>query len=315
MTNPKKSVYYKIINNFRKGDEMNLKKVAAVLSATALAISVFSACTGDNIPGTENTESTENVGSVLSQTSSQKLQDLMSSEGNENEVYAAISFIGYVNEENSLAELKSYVDSSSAALLYPFLKDIPTSSYVSTGGAELYAIVPKNENYTVAVYGADLDSDGKYSDSETPLYTGQPGEAVIVCCNISEVYSDAFVSVTKGKGIRSVRLTVSLENGQLVKAKGFFDFSNYDNGDIINDVDVQERYLTLTEYQQVKEYTDSGYALVYQNETENINGFDCLIYSLGTYYDEDFIPEIDYAVGNETAYIFDGEAWSELEKN
>ena len=49
-----------------------------------------------------------------------------------------------------------------------------------TEGQELYAVVPATPEGTVTVYASSISEMGEYVDDSTPLYTGDPGEAVIV---------------------------------------------------------------------------------------------------------------------------------------
>lgn len=296
---------------------MKFRKTAAVLMATVMTASVFSACDSSNLSNTVSGNTLAD-GTSISETSASSLaslRSLINTEYTDTPYYAGVAFLGYVNDNNSTDQISDYISSSTASTIYPFLKDIPKSNYVSTGGAELYAIVPKNDEISISVYKSDLTSNGKFKAEETPMYEGEPGEIVILCCNISEIYSDAFVSASNSKNKRSFWPSVSLENGQLTSYKGFFDFSCYDNVEIKNDVDIQNGYSALTSFNDVRELTDSGYALIYQDKIEQINGSNCMIYSIGTYFDEEFIPEIDYAVCGDKAFMYNDGNWLELTKN
>ena len=110
---------------------------------------------------------------------------------------AGIAIIGYVDSQSTEAFLREYVAYSYVGGKRFFLQD---ADIVMTEGQELYAVVPATPEGTVTVYASSISEMGEYVDDSTPLYTGDPGEAVIVLCNISEIYSNVLVSVSDGFG-------------------------------------------------------------------------------------------------------------------
>ena len=105
---------------------------------------------------------------------------------------AGIAFIGYVDSQSTEADLREYVAYSYVGGERFFLQD---ADLVMTEGQELYAVVPPCPEGTVTVYASRMAEGGVYEDdTSTPLYTGDPGEAVIVLCNISEIYSNVLFS-------------------------------------------------------------------------------------------------------------------------
>ena len=136
------------------------------------------------------------------------------------------AFIGYVHSQSTEEELFRYLSESETGREYSFLSDAPI---VMTEGQELYAIVPPNEAGTITVYPSGITEYGEYADDKSnPLYTGKPGEAVVVMCNLSEIYSNVLVTVTDGGGAMDFRPALSMEDGQLAETPGVYDFSVYE---------------------------------------------------------------------------------------
>ena len=139
---------------------------------------------------------------------------------------AGLAFIGYVDSQSTEEELFRYLSESETGKEYPFLSDAPL---VMTEGQELYAIVPPNEAGTITVYPSGITEYGEYADDKSnPLYTGKPGEAVVVMCNLSEIYSNVLVTATDGGGAMGFRPALSMEDGQLAETPGVYDFSVYE---------------------------------------------------------------------------------------
>lgn len=149
------------------------------------------------------------------------LQDEISRSGST----AGLAFIGYVDSQSSEMELRDYIAYSDLGQERPFLQD---AALLMTEGQELYAVCPPNPYGTVTVYASGVTEWGEYvDDTSTPLYTGMPGEAVIVQCNLSEIYSNVLISVTDGGGAIEFRPSLSMMDGRIVEMAGVYDFSVY----------------------------------------------------------------------------------------
>ena len=156
---------------------------------------------------------------------------------------AGIAFIGYVDSQSTEADLREYVAYSYVGGKRFFLQD---ADLVMTEGQELYAVVPSTPQGTVAVYASSINDMGEYVDGSTPLYTGDPGEAVIVLCNISEIYSNVLFSVTDGFGAVMFRPGLSGDDGHVVTEPGVYDFSIYvDEADEATIQRAQEKLMQL----------------------------------------------------------------------
>lgn len=146
-----------------------------------------------------------------------------------------VAFIGYVDSESTEADLYTYLAASETGQKYPGLSEAPL---VMVEGQELYAIVPPNEEWTVTVYPSMITDDGTYEDVlNDPIYTGDPGEVLLVRCNLSEIYSNILIVSTDGVAAISFRPSLSMEDGHLVAIAGVYDFSVYEEGGSIIESD------------------------------------------------------------------------------
>ena len=146
-----------------------------------------------------------------------------------------VAFIDYVDSESTEADLYTYLAASETGQKYPCLSEAPL---VMVEGQELYAIVPPNEEWTVTVYPSMITDDGTYEDVlNDPIYTGDPGEVLLVRCNLSEIYSNVLIVSTDGVAAISFRPSLSMEDGHLVAIAGVYDFSVYEEGGSIIESD------------------------------------------------------------------------------
>ena len=60
------------------------------------------------------------------------------------------------------------------------------------------------------------------------IFEGKPGEALVLRCNFSEIYSNVLVSVTDGGGAIDFHPSISLMDGHLAELAGVYDFSVYE---------------------------------------------------------------------------------------
>ncbi len=96
-------------------------------------------------------------------------------------------------------------------------------------GQELYAIIPPNDKGRITVYASAITENGQYTDDWAhPLHEGNPGEALLLRCNLSEIYSNVLISATDGGGAVLFRPSLSMENGHLQETAEVYDFSVYE---------------------------------------------------------------------------------------
>ncbi len=222
---------------------------------------------------------------------------------------AGLAFIGYVDSQSTEADLYRYLADSKTGQNYPFLSNAPV---VMTEGQELYAIVP-NEAGTVTVYPSGVTENGEYADDKSsPLYTGAPGEAVVVMCNLSEIYSNVLITATDGGGAIDFRPALSMENGHLAETPGVYDFSVYEAP--FDEYAVETAAELLREIDEIKEAMEQGMELLYTGDTQIIEGRTCLLFALGTDWDGQFFRERYYAVCGNHVYAYDAvyDYWTPL---
>lgn len=206
---------------------------------------------------------------------------------------AGIAIIGYVDSQSTEAFLREYVAYSYVGGKRFFLQD---ADIVMTEGQELYAVVPATPEGTVTVYASSISEMGEYVDDSTPLYTGDPGEAVIVLCNISEIYSNVLVSVSDGFSAVAFRPGLSGMDGHVAAEPGVYDFSIYvDEADQATIQRAQEKLMQLAD---VNAAVQQGMTLLY-GWTDYVGGHVCPVFALGSMDGEFFNTQYYYAVADD----------------
>ena len=237
------------------------------------------------------------------------LQDII----RENECQAGMAFLGYTYEGAEEAEILEYTRQGEVAAAYPFLQD---GTVVDAGGYEIYAIVP-GDDCRVSVYPAQPTEEGEYLDDlNSPYYTGQENEIIILRCNVSEIHSNVMVSVQKQNMSVQYHPMVSLKDGHLAAETHCYDFSIYYNWDEYDpgydsELDIRIAREQLSETDEVSYYLGLGMSLWYTGTEEYIEGRNCPVFVLGTDHEDHFTKEHYYAVGDNVVYYYDplGDAW------
>ena len=220
----------------------------------------------------------------------------------------AVAFIGYVDSESSEADLRTYVAGSETGKEYPSLSSAPL--YMAEG-QELYAIIPPNDKGTIIVYPSMITEDGEYADDKSnPLHVGEPGEPLLLRCNLSEIYSNVLIAATDGGGAMDFRPSLSMENGHLQEIAGVYDFSTYE--EMPDERSIQIATELLLETEEVKQAVMQGMKVMYTGDTQWIEGRPCLLFALGTDSEEQFVRERYYGVCDNLVYRYDAisDTWS-----
>lgn len=223
---------------------------------------------------------------------------------------AGVAFIGYVDSESSEVDLRTYYASSETGKAYPDLADAPL--YMAEG-QELYAIIPPNDKGTIIVYPSTMTDDGEYAeDKSNPLCIGEPGEVLLLRCNLSETYSNVLIAVTDGGGALDFRPSLSMENGHLQEIAGVYDFSIYE--ETPDERSVQIATEILLEADEVKDAVKHGMKIMYTGNTQMIEGRTCLLFALGTEREDQFVRERYYGVCDNLIYVYDAasDTWAVL---
>ena len=106
----------------------------------------------------------------------------------------------------------------------PFLAD---AVCVDAGGEDVYAIVPTDSDAQLSVYCCELNKAGEMVTEDKPICDVSDGRAVLLRCNISDIYRNTLVRVTDGSGTSfEFHPFLSLENGRL-GTTGVYDFTEY----------------------------------------------------------------------------------------
>lgn len=224
----------------------------------------------------------------------------------------AVAFIGYVDSESSEADLRAYVAGSETGKEYPSLSSAPL--YMAEG-QELYAIIPPNDKGTIIVYPSMITEDGEYADDKNnPLHVGEPGEPLLLRCNLSEIYSNVLIAATDGGGAMDFRPSLSMENGHLQEIAGVYDFSTYE--EVPDERSIQIATELLLETEEVKQAVMQGMKVMYTGDTQWIEGRPCLLFALGTDSEEQFVRERYYGVCDNLVYRYDAisDTWSTVER-
>jgi len=297
-----------------KEDDAMKRKLLLFCTAIFL-ICFFSGCVvlpGNNtsdsdeskIPGGSSV-TTEPDGAEPNDISLDALQNKIS----QNSIAVGVAFIGYVNSESTEADLRAYLAGSETGKKYPFLSSAPL---VITEGQELYAIVPPNKKATITVYPSSVTEDGEYADDRSnPLCIGEPGEPLLLRCNLSEIYSNVLISATDGGAI-DFHPSLSMENGHLQEITGVYDFSVYE--ETPDERSVQIATEILLEADEVKAAVKGGMKIMYTGDTQWIEGRPCLLFVLGTDKEDQFVRERYYGVCDNLIYVYDAvsDTWAVL---
>lgn len=207
-----------------------------------------------------------------------------------------------------LTELRAYVAGSETGKEYPSLSRAPL--YMAEG-QELYAIIPPHDKGTIIVYPSMMTEDGEYADDRNnPLHVGEPGEPLLLRCNLSEIYSNVLIAATDGGGAILFRPSLSMENGHLQEIAGVYDFSTYE--EVPDERSIQIATEILLETDEVKQAVMQGMKVMYTGNTQWIEGRPCLLFALGTDSEDQFVRERYYGVCDNLVYSYDAisDTWS-----
>ena len=128
-------------------------------------------------------------------------------------------------EDSELAVLRKNILDSESNIGVAFIGYVDSESTE----ADLYTYLAASETG---------QKDGTYEDVlNAPIYTGDPGEVLLVRCNLSEIYSNVLIVSTDGVAAISFRPSLSMEDGHLVAIAGVYDFSVYEEGGSIIESD------------------------------------------------------------------------------
>ena len=272
------------------------KIITACLLTASVALTV--GCSSEKEPETSVTTTTQLQRATTANDSSlSQLRNKVEAE----DCKVGVAFIGYLNEESTKGKILDFVKESACGKKYDFLCETSAQNIVDAYGYEVYAIVPESEKGTVTIYESEMTEDGEYRDlRDRVLYKGKPGEPVILKCNISEVYSNVLVVSVENNEITEFRPCLSMMDGRLAAVQGCYDFSVYDNK-YDAELNARER---LCQTDEIQYYLSKDMTLVYMDEIRDVNGYDCMIFAVGTENGDQFVREQLYAVSDDQIFSY-----------
>ena len=290
-----------------------MKKVFCLFFTAVLLVCFLCGCSvlPEKMPSYPD-ESQASDGSSLKEPDSTNAEDpaltALQQKINHHSKGAGVAFIGYVDSQSTEVDLRAYYAGSETGKAYP---DLVYAPLYMAEGQEFYAIIPPNDKGTIIVYPSTMTDDGEYADDKSnPLCIGEPGEVLLLRCNLSEIYSNVLIAVTDGGGALDFRPSLSMENGHLQEIAGVYDFSIYE--ETPDERSVQIATEILLETAEVKDAIERGMKIMYTGDTQMIEGRTCLLFALGTDSEEQFVRERYYGVCDDLVYSYDAisDTWS-----
>lgn len=228
-----------------------------------------------------------------------------------------VAFLGYINYEPN-DRIYDILFDSTTVQRYGFIRTMLPTSHITNGlGAELYAVVPVNKSCKMEIFSVEISEDGKYIDHrDSPIFESSDGAPIVLRCNMSEIYSDTLIEITDNKTGRktSYRPMISMKDGHLAGDGKVFDFTVYEENTVTGK-DVSIAWEILDEYKEVKDYIKKGMVVIWLDDTEIIDGRNCILFALGTETEDSFVREKLYGVCDNMVYSYDplADKWNLLE--
>lgn len=143
------------------------------------------------------------------------------------------AYLGSTNGNDAL-DLHALLEDNGYAARYPFLLDLPSKLAVSTGGWDIYCIVPADENADVAVneYGW-LTEGAELPEAGEVLWESGSGTPLCIAANVSDIMPDTQITVTAADGTAIIyQPFLSLRDGSLAVPEDgtVYDFTVYPEG-------------------------------------------------------------------------------------
>lgn len=210
-----------------------------------------------------------------------------------------VAFIDYsdysLSGEAALEQLKN----SEFFEEYPFLLG---KELVDCEGETVFAVVPTDRDGVITLYSSYINEDGELeTDRDNAIYVGEPGESILLRCNMSDAFSNVLVSVS-GESVFEFSPQISMEDGWTLNVpRGCYDFS-------IDDI---------------RKYVDEGYEFIRQffdlriqdKELQYLGLIELcdqqmLDFGVGEYDDEGYFePVTRYAVSFDVSFILENREW------
>ena len=179
---------------------------------------------------------------------------------------------------------------------YPFLAEIPDEQVIDCAGTEVYAIVPVDDTWAITIYPVGMASTGEsLVDWSNPIFQGEPGDPVIIRCNVSDLYANTLISMTDGPNSFEFSPTLSLDDGHLSDCDGCLDFSIYESLYAV-DGQVDEAFEWLLCTAEVQLGIDQGMDVFFLGDRIIIDSEEYLLFYMGFNEDDALATGKTYAV-------------------
>ena len=138
------------------------------------------------------------------------------------------------DDGNDALDLHALLEDNGYAARYPFLLDLPSKLAVSTGGWEIYCIVPADEDVSITVneFGwPSWDAEGPVAGEV--LWESGSGTPLCIAANVSDIMPDTQITVTAADGTAIIyQPFLSLRDGSLAVPEDgtVYDFTVYPEG-------------------------------------------------------------------------------------
>ena len=135
---------------------------------------------------------------------------------------------------NDALDLHALLEDNGYAARYPFLLDLPSKLAVSTGGWEIYCIVPADEDVSITVNEFGWPSwDAEVPVAGEVLWESGSGTPLCIAANVSDIMPDTQITVTAADGTAVIyQPFLSLRDGSLAVPEDgtVYDFTVYPEG-------------------------------------------------------------------------------------
>lgn len=143
------------------------------------------------------------------------------------------AYLGSTNGETD-TDLTALLEGADCLTAYPFLLDLPSKLAVSTGGWEIYCIVPADEDVSITVneFGwPSWDAEGPVAGEV--LWESGSGTPLCIAANVSDIMPDTQITVTAADGTAIIyQPFLSLRDASLAVPEDgtVYDFTVYPEG-------------------------------------------------------------------------------------
>lgn len=152
--------------------------------------------------------------------------DLQSWMEDEEQLAGAVAYLGY-RDENDMSIIPDWIQENNSALLadMPFLAEIPEERIIGAGYGDLFCIVPRDENTSMAVNHVIWVStqDGNWPQVDEVLYRSENADPVLVFVNFEEFREepDTEINIIAGNGAQTHWYPEVSDYGSMILPAGY----------------------------------------------------------------------------------------------